>query len=305
MALATAKSTVTLRDLTQKFDLRLRKSTPFYPTICQTVPSDGYDEKYGWLGAFPGVREWLGDRIFEQLRAANFTLVNKHWENSLLIPKNDIKDDRLRFYIEAMEKLADEAAYHPDQLVVDLITGGDGTVCWDGQYFHDTDHSWGDSGSQSNDLTFDATSHTAVTPLEFKNAYHLARKAMLAFKNDRGKRLLSRPVAKALDNLQLLVPLELEQIAHEAMKGSIISQSSSIVLDQPDIVCVPDLAGTEFILNYLGEPLKPFIFQAREPISRDMKGMDDMEFKDAKFMTEARYNATYGPWWLSVLTTFN
>ena len=98
MALDTAKATVTLRTLTKKFDNRLKTAAPFYPTLCNVVESDGADEAYGMLGNMPGVREWLGDRQFRELRAANFTITNKHWEDSLLIKKTDIADDRMGMY---------------------------------------------------------------------------------------------------------------------------------------------------------------------------------------------------------------
>ena len=40
-------------------------------------------------------------------------------------------------------------------LINAALLAGESTVCFDGQYFFDTDHSEGDSGSQSNDITFD------------------------------------------------------------------------------------------------------------------------------------------------------
>jgi hypothetical protein len=63
-------------------------------------------------------------------------------------------------------------------------------------------------------------------------------------------------------------------------------------------------AGVYWDLYRLDQPFKPYIFQAREPLRRDTKGMDDIEFKDVKFMTEARYNLGYGAWWNAVRTTF-
>jgi phage major head subunit gpT-like protein len=51
--------------------------------------------------------------------------------------------------------------------------------------------------------------------------------------------------------------------------------------------------------------LRPFVFQARRPLARQMKGMDDREFKNVKFMTDARYNLGYLAWWNAVLTEFN
>ena len=41
MALDTAKATVTLRDLTAKFDNRVRATTPFYPQLCTIANSTG------------------------------------------------------------------------------------------------------------------------------------------------------------------------------------------------------------------------------------------------------------------------
>ena len=61
---------------------------------------------------------------------------------------------------------------------------------------------------------------------------------------------------------------------------------------------------SKMYLFNLDGALKPFVFQAREPISRQMKGLDDIETKDVKFMTESRYNVGYLAWWKAVLTTF-
>ena len=41
----------------------------------------------------------------------------------------------------------------------------------------------------------------------------------------------------------------------------------------------------------------------REPLTRMMKDIDDLETKDVKFMTEARYNVGYFAWWTSILCT--
>lgn len=305
MGLDTAKAKAQLRTLTVKFDNGVEAATPFYPQVCMVVDSKGADESYGLLGSMPGVREWLGERQYNQLRAADFTIKNKHWESSLLVQKTDIADDRVGLYGPLMDQLAAEAAYHPDELFFSALIAGESTACFDGQYMFDTDHSWGDSGTQSNDLTYDATSHTAVTASEFKAAYNQARRAMLKFKNDQGK-FLNRPVIRQQSDLLCIVPPELEQAAYEAFESVIISNSSNVVIDKPGIVVSPHCTdGTKFWVVNRRAPIKPFIFQAREPLSRDWKGLDDLETKDAKFLTEARYNVGYGAWWSAVLTTFN
>ena len=305
MALDTARAVATLRGLTAKFDIGMEEAAPFYPEVCTMVTSQGADEKYGFLGAMPGMKEWLGDRQFQTLRAADYTLANKEYESSVNIDKNDIDDDRLGMYGPVLQQLGMEAAHHPDELLLTLITAGESTACFDGQYFFDTDHSWGDSGSQSNDLTYAAASGTTPTEDEFRSAYHAARKAMLQFKNDQGK-LFIRPTVRPLPNLLLVVPPDLEEVANKAINKQLVSSGeTNIVLDKPRIVTLGGLTdATKFYLLNLGQALKPFVFQARRPLARQMKGLDDREFKNVKFMTDARYNLGYLAWWNAVLTTF-
>lgn len=306
MALDTAKATVTLRSLTKKFDNRMQKATPVYPRVSTIVSSDGSDEQYGMLGNMPGVREWLGERKFKELRAGNFVIVNKHWESSLLISKNDLADDRMAMYGPMMEQLALEAAHHPDELTFEtLLVGGESTAGFDGQFFFDTDHVWGDSGTQDNDLTYAAATGTVPTAAEFKAAYHQARTAMLKYKNDQG-RFLNRHLFTGMSGLMIIVPPDLELVAYEGLTSVLLGGgNTNVVIDQPTILVSPYLTdATKFYLVNTGGILRPFVFQQREPLTRQMKGLDDLETKDVKFMTEARYNAGYLAWWTAVLTTF-
>ena len=79
MSLDTASYQAVQRDLTFVFRNTLMSATPFYPQLCTVIQSTGKDEKYAWLGNPPGMREWLGNRDFKQLRSANYTLENKEW----------------------------------------------------------------------------------------------------------------------------------------------------------------------------------------------------------------------------------
>jgi phage major head subunit gpT-like protein len=305
MSLDTAKVTVIRNDLTAAFDNAVKAATPFYPKLCTPVDSNRDSENYGWLGSMPGVKEWLGDRNFQELRAATYALANKHWESSVTIPKNNVADDTWRFYRAVLSDLGIEAMHHPDELLFDLIVAGETTACFDGQFFFDTDHVWGDSGSQSNDISTTVVLETAVTTAEFKTMYHAARQKMLGYKNDQGK-LLNRPTIGKLNNLLLLVPLELEQQAHEAVESTLLGGGdSNIIIDKPQIVASAYLtSGLKFYLFNLDMGLKPFVFQKRLPLKRQMTGNETIEFKDLKFMTEARYNVGYLAWWKAVLTTF-
>jgi len=303
MALDIASAQVKLRDITAKFDNGVDSAQPFYPSVCYDASSVRSSEKYGWIGNMPGMREWVGDRQFSELRSANFVIDNKHFESSLAIKKTDIADDNLGQYGPIMEQLGIEAAHHPDELWFNALELGESTACFDGQFFFDTDHSWGKSGTQSNDLTSTVADTSAVTVAELKTAIRSAVQQMLGFKNDQGK-LYHRPTVSRLNDLTLLVPLALRDVAYDALESQLLSNSTNVIVDRPTIVASPYLTSdVKFYLFKTGDPVKPFVFQQREPLSRMMKGLDDIEIKDVKFMTEARYNVGYFAWWTAVLTT--
>jgi len=306
MALTTAQLATASRLITSVFDKSVRAASPFYPRIATVVASESAEEKYAWLGDMPGMREWLGERIFKQLRAADYELKNKHWENSLLVSKTDIADARMLKYKMLIEGLAAEGTYHPDELLFTTMVAGESTACFDGQFFYDTDHSWGDSGTQSNDLTYAAATGTVPTSAEFRAAYNQAYAAMLAFKGDNGKPLVRPTQAQQVERPLVTVTPTLYPTALEALSARFDTNGNPVVImGNPEVLPIAYLTdATKFHVHDTSGPLKPLIFQEREPLSRQVKGADDLETKDLKLMTEARYNAGYGAWWKSVLTTF-
>jgi phage major head subunit gpT-like protein len=310
MPLDTAAAVAKLRSLTGKFDNRVKATTPFYPTLCSVIPSDGADEEYGMLGAVPQIREWAGDRKFHSVRAAKFTIVNKLWESSIAVEKTAIQDDRLGVYSSMFEDLGVRAARHPDKLLLgNLVANAESQLCLDGQFFFDTDHAWGDSGTQSNDLTSDITTANDPTINEFKDAMEGMLNAMLGFRDDQGELLHDDAVMSNAGSgmeLHLLVPLRFLRVAREATSAGIAINNgeTNVPVFSCTVTATAHLNANVFDLYRTDTPLKPYIFQARQPLSRVMKGMDDREFKDVKFMTEARYNVGYGAWWNAVRHTF-
>lgn len=304
MSSATFSESSVRRDLTQAFSAGVEDSAPVYPELCSLRESDGADEQYAMLGAMPGMREWLGDRVFKSLRAADFVIKNRLWESSLTIEQTDIEDDRLEMLKDGLSFLGAEAASHPDKLLFELVSNGDTNTGFDGQFFFDTDHSWGESGSQSNDLSA-SMSGAAPTESEFRIAYHASLLAMRSFKRDNGQPFM-RGLDVGLDSLILLVPTELSLVAHEAIDKLLVDGGeTNIVLDRPRIISAAYLTDpTKFYTLNVGQKLRPFVFQARRPLRTQVKGLDENEFKDVKFLADARYNIGYAAWWNAVSTTF-
>ncbi len=63
--------------------------------VAMTVPSSGRDATYGWIEQFPQLREGIGPRHIHGLSAHSFKIVNRDFESTVSVSKNDIMDDRL------------------------------------------------------------------------------------------------------------------------------------------------------------------------------------------------------------------
>lgn len=114
--------------------------TPMWQKVATLVPSSTKTEDYGWLGKIPRMREWIGDRIIQNLKLHSYSIKNKKFESTVGVDRDDIEDDSLGVYSPIFETLGQNAAEHPDELVFALLPLGFTTVCYDGQYFFDTDH---------------------------------------------------------------------------------------------------------------------------------------------------------------------
>lgn len=111
-----------------------------YQDLAMVVNSTGKDETYGWLGNTTAFREWLGDRVVQNLSESGFVIKNKAFENTVSVKRADIEDDNVGVYSPLFQMLGMDAKLHPDTLLFPLIAAGFATTCYDGQYFFDTDH---------------------------------------------------------------------------------------------------------------------------------------------------------------------
>lgn len=115
-------------------------TNPMKDRIAMTTSSAGKEETYGWLGRYSSMREWLGQKVLNNLIVSGFTIKNRTFENTVSVPREDIEDDRIGVFSGAFKMLGQEVALHPDELVFDLVRKGTTQPCYDGQNFFDTDH---------------------------------------------------------------------------------------------------------------------------------------------------------------------
>lgn len=108
--------------------------------IVMTVPSASRDVTYAWLGMIPAMREWIGPRVIQNLKAHGFTIVNRLFESTVAVKRTQIEDDNLGVFKPAFASMGEAAKRHPEALVFGLLKDGFTSNCFDGQFFFDTGH---------------------------------------------------------------------------------------------------------------------------------------------------------------------
>lgn len=114
--------------------------TPLYQRAAMVVPSATRSNEYGWLGDMPRMREWIGDRVIQNLATKGYTIVNRTFESTIAVRRDDLDDDNLGIFAPLFGEFGRQAAVFPDELVWPMYPAGFTTPCYDGQFFFDTDH---------------------------------------------------------------------------------------------------------------------------------------------------------------------
>lgn len=116
------------------------KNANHYKKLAMIVPSSTAKNTYPWLVDNFEIREWVGERVEQNLLTADFTIQNKDFEGTVTVPRNAIADDELGVFAPMFQQMGAATATFPNSLVFPLLKAGFTTLCWDGQYFFDTDH---------------------------------------------------------------------------------------------------------------------------------------------------------------------
>jgi phage major head subunit gpT-like protein len=111
-----------------------------YDQIVLETTSTTSKETYGWLGSTTRFREWLGDRVIQNIGTHDFTIKNKTFENTVGVDREAIEDDSYGLFTPLMAQMGQDAREHPAELVYSLLQNGFTGECYDGQNFFDTDH---------------------------------------------------------------------------------------------------------------------------------------------------------------------
>ncbi|WP_191085631.1 Mu-like prophage major head subunit gpT family protein [Roseococcus microcysteis] len=298
----------------------------FYATLEQTqlpawvggtsfmVPSNQETEEYKWLGMTPAMREWIGARQAKGFRQNGLEIKNKVFESTLKVSVDDMRRDKTGQIMVRVDELAVRAALHPTRLLSDLINAGESTPCYDGQFFFDTDHVEGKSGTQSNDLVYDISDQdtggtpTAPTPATIQRAVLQAVAAILGFKDDQGE-----PMNETASEFICMVPPLFMGPAITALTSTTLSLGEDNPLGRSGVgftvrpAVNPRLNWTDKLAVFRTDGrVKPFIWQEEEGVQmRAVAEGSELEFNNREhhYGVTRICNAGYGYWQHACLTT--
>lgn len=122
------------------FQSGLAMASTMHTQVATIVPSSLKTQKYGWLGKFPSVREWIGPRVVHSLEQHDYSITEKPWELTIGVDRDDIETDNLGIYSPMFSEMGESTGAKWDLLVYELLKAGFSTPCYDGQNFFDAEH---------------------------------------------------------------------------------------------------------------------------------------------------------------------
>ncbi len=123
-----------------EFEQGKSEAAPQFNKIASVIKSTSASNTYGWLGKFPSLAKWIGDRNIQSMKSQAYTITNDDYESTVGVDRNDIEDDNLGVYSPIFKEMGNAAAIHPDEMIFPLLAAGFTTLCYDGQNYFDVDH---------------------------------------------------------------------------------------------------------------------------------------------------------------------
>lgn len=122
------------------FQAGMKSAENQWRKIAMEIPSTTKSNTYGWMSKVPGMREWIGNRVINDLAAHGYVITNKTWEDTVGVSRDDIEDDNVGVYKPIFQELGRSGELLPEVEIFKLLRDGNSTLCFDGQNFFDADH---------------------------------------------------------------------------------------------------------------------------------------------------------------------
>lgn len=289
----------TLQGLQTNFSLVFQKAYEstdvWFDRIATTVPSTTRTNTYGWVERIPSMREWIGPRTLNNLKAQAYVLANKRFEGTIEVERDEIEDDdgSLAMYrTMIVPEFGRIVKKQPDILITQMLQANT-ALAWDGLPIFSNSHV---IGSDTYDNLFSLTLNAAN--------YETVRNAMVAYEGEDGQPLYIYPdtlfVAPQLYRtaLEIVATPTLVQVVQNlaATENVAAAAKPNVMQGWSKVVEVREWANTPamWVLADCSRPIKPVVYQLRRaakfvPRERpdDPKVFDTNTFT---FGTDGRWN---------------
>jgi len=239
------------RGLNTSFQEAYNRTKVLYEQLSMVVNSTAGVEEWPWFDLTGDMKAWKSTLQLGHIKLNDWTITNEDYENSILIPKNDIDDDKIGVYGPLFDTMGMNAKRHPDKLLSDLLSAGFDDDCYDGEKFYSATHPIPGSSDVNDNLHAGALA--AAT-------FQTARAGLLKMKGG-GSNYFNNPD----DSFILAVPPELESTAESiVMADYLASGATNTNKGKARVQVMPRLATTtEWHLLNESLPIKPLITQIR------------------------------------------
>lgn len=243
--------------------------------INSMLPAGG-SERLDFLGTIGPMREWQGARQPAQPIEYNYTIKNRKFETSAVLPLDWIKNDKTGNVNQAFGQLGGRMQQWKAKIIADLLnnaTSAGNYACFDGLAFFSASHAYGvaQSVTVNNIVTFTTGSGpTLITAYEAAKSLVKAIQQIITFLDDRGE-----PINEDITALTVCVPAvansQMAAVFYQAINLPKLDTGSGSV-DNPvfgirqqiptiNLLVTPRLTGNNVAVVNTSPNAAPFIFQ--------------------------------------------
>jgi len=255
-------------------------------------PSSSAVEPYGILGANPVMREWIGPRQEAVFNKKTYEIRNRQYEATLAVKEMDLARDKTGLLHARIGTFASDAgAGHWEDLLISAINANG--LTYDGKALFATDHEFGASGSQKNEITAteapsaNVSTATAPTPTEMANVILESAAYMMTLLNDKGRAIngQAKQFAVIVSTAQLF-SATVQAIGNMTLAAGAVNPLAGLLQAgfsfKPYFIGGITSATDKVILARMDSPVKPFILQDEQGLQLDILGRGSDYYFDNK-----------------------
>lgn len=155
----------------------------FVAQFATVIKSNTRTVDFSWLGERPQMREWIGQRVVNQLKNFRYEAGYKEYELTMGVKVMEILDNTLSHYSLQSFSGGQEARMLRPKLVAKALQNGDSGLCYDGHPFFYASHPVGEDGDTTAvSNLYDDGGSWAATPIYMADLSQVIKPIIL---NDR------------------------------------------------------------------------------------------------------------------------